>query len=86
MVQHVLVVQGAEEKLDRRTVRDDVNWTFIAQQHGSRTHNQCLDRWYHHLAPSMLEAGIWGSGDDRRLLRALLASGVTQASLDPQTL
>ena len=59
---------------------DDVNWSIIAGQHGSRTHLQCLDRWYRSLAPTMVEAGTWGEGDDRRLLRALLASGVTQAS------
>lgn len=26
---------------------------------------------YDHLAPSMMDLGVWGKGDDRRLLRAL---------------
>lgn len=65
--------------MDRRPVLDDVNWTFIARRHGSRSHAQCLERWYQHLAPSMIDTGLWGKGDDRRLLRALMEGGATEA-------
>ncbi len=30
-------------------------------------------------APSMVERGDWGSGDDKRMLQALVTSGATQA-------
>lgn len=70
--------QGGEEKLDRRQVLDGVNWSFIARQHGSRSHLQCYDHWYNQLAPTMIEAGTWGEGDDRRLLKALLACRATE--------
>ena len=38
---------------------------------GTRTNIQCLEKWYSQLSPSMVARGEWGSGDDRRLLRAL---------------
>ncbi len=30
-------------------------------------------------APSMVERGVWGPGDDRRMLHALVACGAAQA-------
>lgn len=38
---------------------------------GTRSNVQCLEKWYTQLSPSMVARGEWGSGDDRRLLRAL---------------
>ena len=73
-------MQEDEEKIDRRKVLDGVNWDFIARQHGSRSHLQCCDHWYNKLAPTMIEAGIWGEGDDRRLLKALLACDLIEVS------
>jgi hypothetical protein len=52
---------------------------------GTRTNIQCLEKWYTQLSPSMVARGEWGSGDDRRLLRALYlrqccyASGAREA-------
>jgi hypothetical protein len=72
--------QGDEKIVDRRHTLDDINWEFIAKLHGSRTTAQCRERWNKRLAPSMLERGLWGDGDDRRLLRALLRVGAAQVT------
>lgn len=44
---------------------------FPVQAVGTRSNIQCLEKWYSQLSPSMVARGEWGSGDDRRLLRAL---------------
>lgn len=31
---------------DRRVVRDNVDWDYIATQMGTRNHQQCMERWY----------------------------------------
>ena len=59
------------EKLDRRVVLDDIDWGVISKRVGTRSNVQCLEKWYDQLAPSMVERGDWGPGDDRRMLRAL---------------
>ena len=64
-----------EEKMDRRLVLDDINWGVISQRVKTRTHNQCFDKWYEQLSPSMVARGDWGAGDDRRMLRALWRAG-----------
>jgi hypothetical protein len=58
----------------RRAVLDDVDWGAVSAAVGTRTHIQCLEKWYDQLAPSMVARGDWGPGDDRRLLRALAAA------------
>ncbi|KAK9824387.1 hypothetical protein WJX72_009904 [[Myrmecia] bisecta] len=60
---------------DGRLLLDDIDWGLISDKVGTRSNNQCLDKWYNQLCPSMVSKGEWGSGDDRRLLRALLLSG-----------
>ncbi|KAL0027351.1 hypothetical protein WJX79_003122 [Trebouxia sp. C0005] len=62
---------------DGRIILDDIDWDVISAQHGTRAAPQCLTKWYTQLAPSMVSKGEWGSGDDRRLLRALAKTGVT---------
>ena len=44
---------------------------LFLQSVGTRSNIQCLEKWYSQLSPSMVARGEWGSGDDRRLLRAL---------------
>ncbi len=61
-------------------VIEDINWTLIAEQHGSRSFHQCADRWYNHLAPSMLQRGIWAKGEDRVMLEALRDCGAEDKS------
>ena len=61
---------------------EDVNWDFIAKLHGTRNYMQCRDRWYRRLSPTMIQRGVWGEGDDRRLLRGLLRAGAAQVGWD----
>ncbi len=70
--------QGGGDVLDHRHTLEDINWEFIAKLQGTRTHLQCQDRWYRRLAPGMIERGVWGDGDDRRLLGGLLRAGAAQ--------
>lgn len=44
---------------------------LLVQAVGTRSNIQCLEKWYDQLSPSMVARGEWGSGDDRRMLRAL---------------
>lgn len=62
---------GDGDALDRRIVLDDINWEAISAKVGTRSHIQCLEKWYDQLRPSMVATGDWGAGDDRRMLRAL---------------
>ncbi|KAK9840762.1 hypothetical protein WJX81_003109 [Elliptochloris bilobata] len=68
--------RGTEQ--DGRVVLDDINWAAVSERLGTRSPLQCMGKWYSKLSPSMVARGDWGSGDDRRLLRALLASGAAQ--------
>ncbi|EFN59006.1 hypothetical protein CHLNCDRAFT_49822 [Chlorella variabilis] len=61
--------------VSRRVVLDDIDWSVVSAAVGTRTNIQCLEKWYSQLSPSMVARGEWGSGDDRRLLRALYLSG-----------
>jgi hypothetical protein len=40
---------------------------------------QCAEKWHSGLAPSMIEAGQWGRGDDKRLITSLAATGAAEA-------
>jgi Myb-like DNA-binding domain len=62
-------------KIDKRIVLDDIDWGVISQRVGSRSNIQCCEKWYDQLAPSMVDRGDWGMGDDRRLLKALWRAG-----------
>ncbi|KAL4437042.1 hypothetical protein ABPG75_004181 [Micractinium tetrahymenae] len=66
---------AATATVSRRIILDDIDWNVVSQAVGSRSNIQCLEKWYSQLSPSMVARGEWGSGDDRRLLRALFLSG-----------
>ena len=51
-----------------------MDWDTVAERMGSRNAGQCRTKWSG-LAPTMVEAGEWAAGEDRTLLRALLAAG-----------
>ena len=59
----------------RRVVLDDINWEAVVSHVKTRTRLQCIAKWYHRLSPSMIQRGEWGSGDDRRMLKALWSLG-----------
>jgi hypothetical protein len=59
----------------RRVVLDDIDWGAVSLAVGTRSHAQCIEKWYDHVCPSMQERGEWGPGDDRRMLRAIYESG-----------
>jgi hypothetical protein len=59
-------------------VRDNIDWSALALRMGTRSAAGLQEKWYRDLAPSMRETGAWASGDDRRLLRALRASGAAE--------
>ena len=44
-------------KADGRIVLDDINWRAISQTVATRTPGQCMEKWYHSLAPSMVARG-----------------------------
>ncbi|KAL4432464.1 hypothetical protein ABPG77_001763 [Micractinium sp. CCAP 211/92] len=66
---------AATVTVSRRIILDDIDWNVVSQAVGTRSNIQCLEKWYSQLSPSMVARGEWGSGDDRRLLRALFLSG-----------
>jgi hypothetical protein len=41
----------------RRQVLDDVDWGLVSRKVGTRSHVQCLEKWYSQLCPSMVERG-----------------------------
>ena len=63
---------------DRREILDGVDWSTVAELLGTRNEGSCRRRWSAHLAPSMVERGDWGAGDDKRLLAALWCSGASE--------
>jgi hypothetical protein len=66
---------SSQQKLDKRVVLDDIDWGIISQKVQTRSNLQCLEKWYDQMAPSMVDRGDWGTGDDRRLLKALWRAG-----------
>ena len=38
--------------------RGHINFDMVARKMGTRSRDQCLDKWYRQLAPSMLEQGM----------------------------
>lgn len=66
---------ASQQKIDKRIVLDDIDWGVISQRVETRSNIQCLEKWYDQLAPSMVDRGDWGTGDDRRLLKALWRAG-----------
>ncbi|KAK9807939.1 hypothetical protein WJX73_004975 [Symbiochloris irregularis] len=67
--------QQAEGPQGSRAVLDDIDWNIISRTLGTRSPLQCMDKWYDQVSPSMVATGQWGSGDDRRLLQALIRAG-----------
>ena len=66
---------STSQKIDKRLILDDIDWSVVSDRVGTRSKQQCLDKWYDQLAPSMIVRGDWGEGDDRRLLRSLWRAG-----------
>ncbi len=64
-------------------VIDNIDWSAIAARMGTRTQMSVADKWYRDCAPSMRDAGTWGPGDDKRLLRFLLRAGAEEESVVP---
>eukprot|EP00245_Coleochaete_scutata_P013178 TRINITY_DN5284_c0_g1_i7.p1 TRINITY_DN5284_c0_g1~~TRINITY_DN5284_c0_g1_i7.p1 ORF type:complete len:500 (-),score=93.76 TRINITY_DN5284_c0_g1_i7:264-1577(-) len=54
--------------------RDNISWTHIAQQLGTRNHLQCMQTWYSVLAPAMIGDEKWSISDDHHMLRGLMES------------
>eukprot|EP00884_Botryococcus_braunii_P003467 jgi/Botrbrau1/13120/Bobra.0187s0077.1 len=53
---------------------DGIDWEFVADVMETRNEVQCRKKWYLQLSESMVERGLWGRGDDRRMLKALYES------------
>ena len=52
-----------------------IDWTEVAKDVPTRTPKQCMNRYNMWLKVPMREAGEWGAGEDKKMLRALVASG-----------
>ncbi|CAM6090279.1 unnamed protein product [Calypogeia fissa] len=76
LVRRSLKIKGAipSKGLDRREVRDDISWEWIAEQL-QRDCSRCADVWYNKLASPMISANKWANGDDRLLLQRLMELG-----------
>ncbi|KAF6255253.1 hypothetical protein COO60DRAFT_234531 [Scenedesmus sp. NREL 46B-D3] len=75
----LLPSEGTEARPVACTTLDNIDWTFVARQMGTRTSRQCAEKWHAGLAPTMVEAGQWGRGDDKRLINSLAAAGAAEA-------
>jgi len=62
----------SDSRVDHRHFRDNVNWQFISDQMGTRTHANCLNAWYNKVASSMVSSGDWAITDDALLLQRIM--------------
>lgn len=53
----VAAAAKAAPRREGRIVLDDIDWVVISEQHGSRAPQQCLEKWYCSLCPSMVARG-----------------------------
>ena len=65
---------------DRRMLLDDINWEAVMPHVATRNRTQCVAKWYLRLAPSMEDRGVWGKGDDRKLMTSLYSLRENDAS------
>ena len=65
-----------------RAPLDGVDWSAVSASVATRSPAQCMEKWYDQVSPSMAARGEWGAGDDRRLLRALIAAGPAAIEAD----
>ena len=56
---------------DRRVLLDNIDWEAVVLHVPTRNRTQCVAKWYLRLAPSMADRGLWGKGDDKKLLKSL---------------
>jgi hypothetical protein len=56
---------------DRRVLLDNIDWEAVVPHVPTRNRTQCVAKWYLRLAPSMADRGLWGKGDDKKLLKSL---------------
>eukprot|EP00227_Mantoniella_beaufortii_P006952 CAMPEP_0197610412 /NCGR_PEP_ID=MMETSP1326-20131121/53269_1 /TAXON_ID=1155430 /ORGANISM="Genus nov. species nov., Strain RCC2288" /LENGTH=416 /DNA_ID=CAMNT_0043178927 /DNA_START=178 /DNA_END=1425 /DNA_ORIENTATION=- len=66
--------RGPGEGQEHLPLLDNINWTSISKQLGTRNENMCMQKWYR-IAPSAVSSGQWGAGEDKVMLEALLKSG-----------
>eukprot|EP00246_Nothoceros_aenigmaticus_P006084 TRINITY_DN18841_c0_g1_i1.p1 TRINITY_DN18841_c0_g1~~TRINITY_DN18841_c0_g1_i1.p1 ORF type:complete len:397 (-),score=60.47 TRINITY_DN18841_c0_g1_i1:252-1292(-) len=64
-------------RVDRRNIRDDINWDAIADTLGTRSHSIYCKAWYVTLASSMVAEGLWANTDDLLLFERLLEGGAS---------
>ena len=62
-------VQG--DGKDRRVLLDNIDWEAVVPHVPTRNRTQCVAKWYLRLAPSMADRGLWGQGDDKKLMKSL---------------
>ena len=60
-----------EKRSQHGMLRDDIPWTAISDQLGTRNHALCCQKWYNQLTSPMVAKGIWANVDDYRLLDEL---------------
>ncbi|WIA09902.1 hypothetical protein OEZ85_010116 [Tetradesmus obliquus] len=72
-----MLPSGATEARPAFRSLDNIGWTSVARQMGTRTPKQCADVWRIRLAPSIIESGEWGRDDDKRMIAALAAAAAT---------
>jgi hypothetical protein len=70
--------RGGGDTVAGKWALDDVNWTAISKQHGSRNQDQCRIKWYKTMTPEMKDRGEWGAGEDKKLIKALWESGAQE--------
>ncbi len=56
---------------DRRVLLDNIDWEAVVPHVPTRNRTQCVAKWYLRLAPSMADRGLWGKGNDKKLLKSL---------------
>ncbi|GLJ07819.1 hypothetical protein SUGI_0074730 [Cryptomeria japonica] len=72
-----LKLSEKEQECTHRRHRDNINWEAIADKMGTRDHVFCCKKWYGSFVSSLIEAGLWESGDDKVLLRRLLETNAS---------
>ncbi|KAI4384392.1 hypothetical protein MLD38_002557 [Melastoma candidum] len=61
-----------EKKTHQGIFRDNIAWTALSEQLGTRHFTTCCTKWYR-IASPMVSQGIWNDSDDYRLVDALVS-------------
>ncbi|KAL0727397.1 hypothetical protein Bca4012_023490 [Brassica carinata] len=73
LVNKSLRIKAFQEKRSKHgMLRDNIPWTAISDQLGTRDLTYCCHKWYHQLTSSMVAEGVWDNVDDYRLLDELV--------------